>query len=201
MKQNMDLKEIKHKAYRAIRQDGLDTVAGGIFLAFAAIFFIDIRFAGLLGLGTVIFVIMPEALRRKITYPRIGYAKFLQPKGITNYLLIAFLVVICLVLFYLFGKVAKFNWLMPLYLSIVFSGIAFISARKRRTWIDYALIILFLSSGITGILFTMSNHDPGWVTAYQLWSLALILITIGVVQFFNFLHKYPEPKKEVLNAR
>jgi len=201
MKQNIDLKEIEHKAHRAIRQDGLDKAAAGIFLGIAAIFFIDIRFAGLLGLGTVIFVLLPEALRRKLIYPRIGYVKFQQPRGIISYFLIAFLVAVCLVLFYLLGKVARFNWLMPPYLGILFSGIAFISARKSATWIDYAIMVLFLLSGITGLAFTMSNHNPGWVTAYQLWSLALILIIIGLVQLFNFLHEYPEPKKEVLNVR
>lgn len=202
MSTEINLKEIEQKTYHLVRQDGVDRIAAGIFLALAAIFFIDIRFAGVLGLGSVIYTVLPDAFRKKLTYPRIGYAKFLPAsRTLWHHLLRIIMAIICLTLFYLLGKIARFSWLMPLYLGIIFSAVALIGVRKSGTAIDYILAVLFLSSGIAGLAFTISRHDPGWVTAYQLWGLAGILIPLGMIQLIHFLGKYPEPKEEVSHVK
>jgi len=202
MEQDADLRKIQRKTHRAMRQDGLDKIAAGIFLALAAVFFIDIRFAGLLGLGAVSFSVLPEALRKSLTYPRIGYAKLLPPKTtLWHHIWRILFAIVCLTLFYVLGKISAFNWLMPFYLGLFLSGVAFASGRKGGAAIDYVLSALFFSSGAVSLVFTVRGHDPGWVTAYQLWLLSGVLIALGMIQLIRFFSKYPKPKKEVSYAR
>ena len=63
------------------------------------------------------------------------------------------------------------------------------------------LSALFFSSGAVSLVFTIRGHDPGWVTAYQLWLLSGVLIALGMIQLIRFFSKYPKPKKEVSYAR
>jgi hypothetical protein len=199
MTSNINLKEIEQKAYGAFRQDGLSILFAGISLGIVAIFFIDVRHGWVFALGICIAVLMPEFLRSQLVYPRIGYAQFPRPKGIARHVATVCLAVICLILFYALGKVVRFNWLMPLFLAVVFSAVAFVAARRFGLIVYYVLTFVFLLSGFAGLGFTMRDHDPGWVTAFQLWGLAVILIPVGLVQLARFLRKYSKPERETKN--
>jgi hypothetical protein len=192
----VNLKEIEHNAHRIFRQDGLTILFSGIALGIIAIFFIDVRHAWVFAVGISLIISAPEFLRRQFVYPRIGYAQFLRSKGIARHVIAIFLAGICLILFYAFGKVARFNWLMPLYLGTVFSMAAFAAAMKFGLIKYYVLALIFLLSGLTGLSFTIRNFSAGWVVAFQLWGLAFLMIFFGAFQFTCFLRKYPNSAQE-----
>ncbi|MHC4324084.1 MAG: hypothetical protein ACYSUX_07410 [Planctomycetota bacterium] len=194
-----DLNGIERKARRVFQQDGLTILFAGIALAMIAIFFIDIRHGWVFALGIALAISLPELLRRHFVYPRIGYAQFLRQKGITRHILAICLALICLILFYVFGKIARFNWLMPVYLGTVFSVAALIAARRFGLVVYYVLTLVFLLSGLAGLVFTIRDYAAGWVVAFQLWGLAVVMVPVGAFQFTRFLHEYKKPGQEVLD--
>jgi hypothetical protein len=194
-----DLNKIERKARRVFLQDGLTILFIGVAFAIFAIFFIDIRHGWVFALGTALAISLPELLRRQFVYPRVGYAQFLRSKDIAQHIISVCLALICLILFYVFGKIARFNWLMPVYLGTVFSVAAFIAARKFGLVIYYILTFVFLLSGFAGLSFTIRDHAAGWIVAFQLWGLAVIMIIVGAFQFARFLHEYPKPGQEVFD--
>jgi hypothetical protein len=196
-----DLNQIEHKARRIFQQDGLTILFIGVAFAIFAIFFIDIRHGWLFALGIILAISVPELLRRQFIYPRVGYAKFLQSKSLIRHVITICLASICLILFYTFGKIARFNWLMPVYLGTVFSVAALVAARKFGLVIYYILTFVFLLSGLAGLSFTMKDYGAGWVVAFQLWGLSVVMVPMGAFQFARFLHKYPKTGQEVFNGQ
>jgi len=194
-----DLNEIERKARRIFQEDGLTILFAGIALAMFAIFFIDIRHGWVFAFGIALAISVPELLRRQFVYPRIGYAQFLRSKGMMQHIIAVCLALICLILFYTFGKIERFNWLMPVYVGCVFSVAAFIAGWKFRLIVYYVLAFIFLLSGLAGLSFTMRDYAAGWVVAFQLWGLAVFMVLLGAFLFTRFLHGYSKPEQEVLD--
>jgi hypothetical protein len=191
MTTRVELKEIEQKAHRVFWQDGLNILFAGVALGIVAIFFIDARHGWVFALGITLAISIPEFLRRQLVHPRVGYAQFPRSRGMVRHVAAICLAVTCLILFYALGKIARFNWLMPLYLGIVFSAAALAAAMKFGLSVCYVLTSVLLLSGLAGLGFTMRGHDAGWVVAFQLWGLAVILTLVGLVQLLCFLRKYP----------
>ena len=199
MKTQTDFNDIERKARRAFQQDGLTILFAGFAFAMIPVFFIDIRHGWIFALGIALAVSVPGLLRRQYVYPRVGYAKFLRSKGITRHIAAICLALICLVLFYVFGKLERFNWLMPVFLGTVFSVAAFAAARRFGLIVYYILAFVFLLSGLAGLSFTIRDYAAGWVVAFQLWGLAVILTFVGLVQLLCFLRNNSMLEKEVSN--
>jgi hypothetical protein len=199
MTTQIDLNDIERKTRRVFQEDGLTVLFAGVALAIIAVFFIDIRHGWVFAFSIALAISVPELLRRQFVYPRVGYAQFLQSKSIIRHVISVCLALICLILFYTFGKIARFNWLMPIYLGSVFSVAALIAARKFGLVIYYVLTFVFLLSGLAGLSFTIRDYAAGRVVAFQLWGLAVVMIPAGVFQFTRFLHDYPKPGQEVLD--
>jgi len=200
MKSPDNLKGIRKQVYRAIRQDGLEILAAGIFLALIAVFFIDIKFGGVFGIATVLYIVLPEALRRKYVYPRIGYAKCPDSGTITKRIVILIIVAVVIAAFGFIGHLTRLNWMMPIFLGVVFSTIYLYASHKAGTITDYVITTLLFISGAVGLIFTLSGWDAGYVTAIQLWSLSAILIPVGIIQFIKFLDKFEKPAEEVFDG-
>jgi hypothetical protein len=194
-----DLNKIERKARRVFQQDGLSILFIGVAFAIFAIFFIDIRHGWVFALGTALAISLPELLRKRFVYPRVGYAQFLRSKSMIRHFISICLAVICLILFYIFGKISRFNWLMPVYLGTVFSVAAFIAARKFGLVIYYILTFVLLLSGFAGLSFTIRDYAAGWIVAFQLWGLAVVMIIVGAFQFARFLHECQKPGQEVFD--
>lgn len=197
MKSPADLNDIRKKAHRAIRQDGLEILAAGIFLGMIAVFFIDIRFGGIFGIATVLYVALPEALRRKYVYPRTGYVKFPDAGTITKRVAIILFAAVCIAAFGIIGRFSRFNWLMPIFLGVLFSAIYLYTSHRAGTMTDYLITSLLFISGAVGLICTLSGYDAGYVTAIQLWFLSAILMPSGIIQFIKFLDKSAKPAREV----
>lgn len=194
-----DLNKIERKARRVFQQDGLTILFVGVAFAISAIFFIDIRQGWVFALGIALAISVPELLRKRYVYPRVGYAQFPRSNNIVRHVISVCLALICLTLFYTFGKIARFNWLMPVYLGTVFSVAAFIAARKFGLVIYYILTFVFLLSGFVALSFTIRDYAAGWIVAFQLWGLAVVMIIAGAFQFARFLHECPKPGQEVFD--
>lgn len=190
-----DLNEIERKARRVFQEDGLTILFAGVALAMFAIFFIDIRHGWVFALGIALAISVPELLRRQFVYPRVGYAQFIRSKGIIQHVIAVCLAIICLILFYTCGKIERFNWLMPVYLGCFFSAAAFIAAWKFGLVVYYVLTFVFLLSGLAGLSFTTRDYAAGWVVAFQLWGLAVILTFLGLFQLLYFLRKHSKTEK------
>ena len=194
----LDPHEASRKIRKALRQDGLDFIIGGIALAIVAIFFLDIRHGWAYVVAIGLHASLLPFLRRRSVYPRIGYAK-LPPVRMTvlHHVLVIVGAGAAIVLFYFFGKDPRLNWIMPLYVGIVLSFISFVTAARYRLRIDYIMASIFLISGIIGTVLTRKGHPAGVVTAAQLWILAAILIPVGFVQLILFMCSYPPAKEQI----
>jgi hypothetical protein len=201
MTTHTDLNDIERKARRVFHQDGLTILFTGVALAMIAIFFIDIRHGWVFALSIALAISLPELLRKQFIYPRVGYAQFLRSKSIARHVIAICLAVICLILFYVFGKIARFNWLMPVYLGTIFSAAALFAARRFGLVVYYILTFVFLLSGLAGLSFTIRDYAAGWVVAFQLWGLAVFMVSVGAFQFTRFLHEYQKPGQEVLDGK
>jgi len=192
MTETIDIKSTEEKVRRILGQDGLDLVVGGLALALVAIFFVNIRHGWAYVVAVGLHASLLPYLRRKIVYPRMGFARLPTMKmTILQHIVTVVIAAIALILFYIFGKGSRFNWIMPFYVGIVLSFMSFATARRHRSPTYYVLTVIFCVSGIIGIILTRMGHAAGIVTAVQLWILSVILITVGLVRLLLFKMRYP----------
>ncbi len=196
MATKIDMQEIELKTRMALHQDGLDEILVGFSLGVMAIFFLDFRLSIAMIAGCAIQILLKPACRRRITYPRVGYAKLPKPKdkatGRKIFVIAIVLVLIGTGLFF----VSQLRWLLPLYLGIVLAGVTFAQVWRNVSTYDYFIIGLFLASGLVGLLLVSLDYEPRVASAIQGWFLAGLLIPIGIVRLSLFLHKYPKLAEE-----
>ena len=192
MSEQILVKEVKKKARSVLRQNGLATLIAGVAFAIMAPFFLDDRMGFLLILGTGLYVFLPEILRKRYVYPRVGYVRFAK-KGSKVWKLV--LSILLLIVFVIVLKFTKYTWLLPLYLGIVFGVMALTIGYLYRTVVEYLLAGMMFLSGLVGLYVTMQGTDPGRVTAFQLWIVGAVLVLVGVIQFILFLQKNPLSKE------
>lgn len=199
MATGINLQEIERKTRMALHQDGLDEILVGLSLGIMAIFFLDFRLSIAMVAGCAIQILLKPACRRRITYPRVGYAKLPEPKdkarGEKIFVIAIVLVLIGAGLFF----VSQLRWLLPLYLGVMLAGVTFAQVWRAAHTYDYFIIGLFLASGLMGLLLVSLDFKPSVATAIQGWSLSGLLIPIGIFKLNLFLRKYPEPIKEAKN--
>lgn len=192
MVEAIDLKGTEEKVRRILGQDGLDLIVGGLALALVAIFFVNIRHGWAYVVAVGLHASLLPYLRRKIVYPRMGYARLPTMKvTILQHLVTVIVAAVALILFYIFGKESNFNWIMPFYVGVVLSFMSFVTAMRHRLLTYYLVAVIFCVSGIIGIILTRIGHAAGIVTAVQLWILSLILVAVGFVRLLLFKMRYP----------
>jgi len=196
MATEIDLKTIEQETRMVLHQDGLDEILVGVSLGIMAVFFLDFRLSIALIAGCIIQILVKPACRRRITYPRVGYAKLNEAAGQiisrAKLAIAAGLVAGGLGLFF----ISELRWLLPPYLGIVLAGITFVQVRRNAHAYDYLVVGLFLASGLLGLLLISLGCNPGLATAVQGWALAGLLIPVGAVRLGLFLHKYPRSAEE-----
>ncbi|KAF5433799.1 hypothetical protein C5S39_00875 [Candidatus Methanophagaceae archaeon] len=201
MTAQIDLNKIEQKAYRDSQQDGLmELMMGLILMAFGGFFYSTVFvFYVLLILFSGRIV---ESIRKRYTYPRIGFVKFPQENhkhNLTGVFLFEFaVIVIIFTLISLFGDVTDYSqWVKwsPLFFGMIlvgpFAHVASKSGNARYT--GYAILSLIL-----GVFFYFIDFGSG-CTGLVLYLVFIggFLILSGLVLFICFLRKYPLPDKEV----
>jgi hypothetical protein len=194
----VDLEQVEQDARQSFNQDGLIYLFLGCLLALLGLSFFDERLSWMGGM--VVFLILPvEAIRKRITYPRIGYAKFSVPKGtvrgIARFAIMAILVLVLIALV----SGGRYQRYLPAAFGIVL-GLAFFFgfSMSGLTLRDGILVVLILGSGfVTAALF----DEWRVATAVQFWVIAAITIPLGVYDLIRFMKENPVVTEAKLEKR
>jgi hypothetical protein len=188
---SIDIKRIIRDSCLVIRQDGLSDICAGLMLGMTAIFFLDFKYAGALIVGCSMQTIIVPACRKKVTYPRIGYAIF-PGRADRRSTIIRGIAVPLVIVGLTIGAGIWLRRLLPLCLGTFLGGLALANACITGYILDYILAAVLLASGFTGLILVQLGYSPGVAAAYQFWKLAGILIPFGLIPLIRFIRKYPE---------
>ena len=215
MTKNINLREIERKIHRDFQQDGIVPMYLGLFLAGWAGFcdYVISDFQSnfpvvpfILFFGFSSFII--EFIRRRITYPRIGYARMIVRVGPRRASIIPIIIfilsVISIIIFTLFPLIPAIavsffsdtwnigpwlEWSPALFgaaLAILLRHLFAVSGDARY----HVLTALALASGIVLSLFPFSAAKTGVIL--HLLIMGGVLLLWGLVEFVRFLRKYPK---------
>jgi TctA family transporter len=199
MVEDINLKEIQRKVYLSFFQDGLWDIFLGLFiLGWGLAILTDLAYlVGAFFIG-IYFTIW--GVKKWITYPRIGYAKFSETsrRRITARFVILGTVVLLVgvMMAVVWGIGARPQWLAD-YFPLVFNGIlaaivCFVAywARANRFYLYAVLIFL----GAVFYLWVGIPWEFGFIGAGG------IIVLIGVGILINFLRRYPKVDEEEQNS-
>lgn len=207
MFQPVNLKKVERSARRAFQQDGLTEALLGIFLAATAGWIHDdgLFIPWLL----LIFFLTPvlEGIRRRFTYPRIGYAKLIEERpssilrGIALYTI--FVLAATAITLSFFGDLSDGSlWGLwrkwaPTLAGVLLAGgfiyLASLSGAKRYH-------VMALSAVGLGIAFSLAF--PQTYTGVKIYLLTVggVLFLYGVTTFVIFLRRCSGPQREVYDG-
>ncbi len=196
----IDLLKIEKKAYRDSQQDGLMEVMMGLILITFGCFLYSPVFAFYI-LLIIFSKKIVESIRRRYTYPRIGFVKFHKenPKdALTGVFLFEFaVIVIIFTLISIFGDVKDYSrWIKwsPLFFGMILVG-PFAHAASRSGSIRYAGYAML--SVVLGLFFSIIEFGSGYIgLILYLVFIGAFLFLGGLVIFTLFLRKYPLPEVE-----
>ena len=195
MSQSADFRKLEQKAYLSYHQDGLiDLIIGSIVLCIAISEVTDSSIWNLIAL-LLIFAYMP--LKRRITFPRLGYVKFNVKRGGVNMRLAGVVATVVLVI--------SLVSILVLMLSGISSSSPLILAIRQSPLLVYALLG-FIGFGLAGLvlrlprlfiyaLLSLAMMISGHLLNLPLWLPFLLLggtiLAIGTVLLIGFLRRYP----------
>ena len=196
----IDLLKIEKKAYRDSQQDGLMEVMMGLILITFGCFLYSPVFAFYI-LLIIFSKKIVESIRRRYTYPRIGFVKFHKenPKdALTGVFLFEFaVIVIIFTLISIFGDVKDYSrWIKwsPLFFGMILVG-PFAHAASRSGSIRYTGYAML--SVVLGLFFSIIEFGSGYTgLILYLVFIGAFLFLGGLVIFTLFLRKYPLPEVE-----
>ncbi|UCG92104.1 MAG: hypothetical protein JSV97_13805 [candidate division WOR-3 bacterium] len=198
MKPTIDIGDIERKMRHLYFQDGLMDILLGVHLLLVY-FVIQYRLlvnVPLIVIGPVII----EAIRKRTTYPRIGYMRMAN-QGATAVRMIlvclvgiALLSVITVLIFLLLGIPVQNNWgnvlkfAAVLFIPVIFGLLAY--EHKVYRWLVYGVAI-----GLGGL--SVMSIVPHAIKMYFV-ILGSVVTFIGLTIFVDFLKKNPRQTEEAL---
>jgi hypothetical protein len=199
MVEDISLKEIQRKVYMTFFQDGLWDIFLGLFiLGWGLAMLTDLAY--LPGVTFIGLYFAIWGVKKRITYPRIGYARFsaTSRRRITTKFVILGVAVLLVgvMLAVLWGTRTRPQWLAD-YFPLIFNGIlasivCFVAywARVKRFY-GYAVLIFL---GAVFHLWLGIEWEFGFIGAGGI----ILLIGLGVL--IIFLRKYPKIGEEAQNS-
>jgi len=203
-----DLKKIQQKAFRYSGQDGIIELYGGLFLAFYAgmldwiISDFQTNFPHTPLMFLFVFsTFIIEIIRRRITYPRIGYAKVTTRLGrgffiasIPPVILYTFLLAIAVSFFG--DKWDMTPWLKwaPAFFGIVFGVMFHGIVLRSGNPLYYILTGCSIVSGATLTLLSFQTAKTGIIVYFLI--MGGLMFIWGLVTFIRFLRQYPRVPEE-----
>ncbi len=215
MDEKINLKEIERKAYLSYHQDGLLDIFMGMFiLAFGFYILSDSKFP-IMAVLPALLVPVWARVKKKITYPRIGYVKFgkgTRTRRTKSMLLMSGVLTLLLGLgIYLTitmrsGPIP--HWLLVLgaygmivaggVVAIILSLVAYINGINRL----YIYAALFFAAYSTGhFLVIIPGFDAFQRIAVVNIPLGVIILGYGLFILNRFLHDYPIPDGDEFDER
>jgi hypothetical protein len=198
MVEDINLKEIQRKIYLSFFQDGLWDIFLGLFILGWGLAILT-ELAYLVGAFFIGIYFTVWGVKKWLTYPRIGYARFstTSRRRITARFIILGTVVLLVgvMMAVLWGIGARPQWLAD-YFPLVFNGIlaAIVCivaywARANRFYLYAVLIFL----GAVFHLWLGIRWEFGFIGA------GTIIVLVGVGILISFLRKYPKMVEEAPN--
>jgi TctA family transporter len=199
MVEDINLKEIQRKIYLSFFQDGLWDIFLGLFILGWGLAILT-ELAYLVGAFFIGIYFTVWGVKKWLTYPRIGYARFSETsrRRITARFVILGTVVLLVgvMMAVVWGIGARPQWLAD-YFPLVFNGIlaaivCFVAywARANRFYLYAVLIFL----GAVFHLWVGIPWEFGFIGAGG------IIVLIGVGILINFLRRYPKMDEEEQNS-
>ena len=195
MSQSIDFKKLEQKAYLSYHQDGvIDLVIASVILCMAISEAIDSSIWNLFALLVVLAYI---PLKRRITFPRLGYVKFNVNRRGVNMRIASAVPIVVLVL--------SLVGILLLMLSGRSSSSPLILAVRQSPLLLYAIIGL-IGFGVAGLvlglprlliyaLLSLLIMIIGHLLNLALWLalmlLGVVILVTGSVLLIRFLRKYP----------
>ena len=142
------------------------------------------------------------AMRKRFTYPRIGYVKLIpdKPKEVLGaiFLITLIVVVVMAVVFFLFGDVRDFNlWMkwVPVWGGVVLAGMFSSFGSKSGCTRYYVFALWSLISGFVLSVLPLEAVETGTLLYFLV--MGCLLIPWGLVTFIRFLRKYNKQTEEI----
>lgn len=205
MSDNADILELEQETYRYSMQDGLAEILAGLGCIIIAwmIESQDIRSYGFFSSPVILILLIVfrtpilEKLRRKVTYPRIGYVKVRQdePSQLVTVMLLFVLTisaVVSLALVLVPSDIPIYDTLWKCFqvsLGMVMIPASFSLVEKTGDRRYFAFGLLGVT---TGLIFALLEFEPpmAGIVLYLLgWGVVIILV--GLTTFIRFIRKYP----------
>ncbi|NQT02715.1 MAG: hypothetical protein HQ580_11875 [Planctomycetes bacterium] len=206
MEQEIDFKEIEQKAFRESNQDGLLELVMGICMAAMSTRLISPVLVFMLALPALLFGPVLVAMRKRFTYPRIGYVKLIpdKPKEVIRaiFLITLIVVVIIAVIFVFFGDVRDFNlWMkwIPVWGGVVLAGMFSSFGSKSGCARYYVFALWSLISGFVLSILNFEAVETGTLLYFLV--MGCLLIPWGLVTFIRFLRKSTKRLQEVNDGK
>jgi hypothetical protein len=202
MTKQMDVEGIERKTFRNSQQDGLlELVVGVCMVAISTRLFSRVLVA-MLVLPVILFHPFLEAMRKRFTYPRIGYVKLIpdKPRDVLTGIFLVTVVVLAVltVAFLIFGGVRDFDrWLRwcPFWGGTVLAGMFSSFASKSGAARHHVFAAWSFIAGIVLSVLKFDAVETGTLLYFAV--MGGLLILFGLVQFVTFLHQHPKPSEEI----
>jgi hypothetical protein len=204
----IELLVIGKDAYPDSQQDGIMEVVMGIFLITITVPLTNPKFALIYVILMLLLIMVTERLRRRYTYPRIGYVKLYMdpPQGTMRCIftcIIVTIVVITIASFIISGDITSFErcykW-SPAFSGLMIVGAFLYTASKSERARFHAFAVV---SAVLGFVLSIadfdSEHNYIGLIIYLLVMGGFLVIS-GIVVFRLFLRRYPLPEKEVYDV-
>ncbi|MDH4212183.1 MAG: hypothetical protein OEV79_12130 [candidate division WOR-3 bacterium] len=196
MKPSADLEEIKRKTRYMNFQDGLMDILLGVHLVLT---YFVIEYRLLLNIPWIVIgPVIVEAIRKRTTHPRIGYARVANQGTTALRILLVCIVGIILLsavtalIFLLLGLPVQNNWhnvlkiAAVLFIPVIFGLLAY--EHKVYRWFVYGVLI-----GLGGLF--VRSVAPNSMKFYFV-VLGVSVTLIGLRIFLDFLKKHPRQPEE-----
>ncbi len=184
----LDLDLLEQQARRRFNVDGLMYVFLGLLLLILGLSFRNPATAWIAAFGA--FLILPaSALRKRYTYPRIGYAKFEMQPGVGRGILLFALVVMVALFILAFAGGGRFQPYLPIAFGFVM-GLSFYfgASTYGLSRLDGLIVALMLASGFVAV---WTSDTWRLATSVQFSVVGTIILVVGVVIFSHFIRTYP----------
>jgi len=203
MSSEIELKRLEQRAFRDANQDGLMEILMGAVFSVASLAWLSPAPAWMPGLFVIFGPLALEALRKRFTYPRIGYVRLRQeppkrpllgvrsvPLGMAVYVLIVLGAWVLLLA--AAGDVRDASlwrkWCPTLLALMLTGGFIYLADKSGRIWV-YGWIVFSIALGVACSLLNFQRSYAA-VSAYCL-VMAVVFLPCGLVKFVRFLRNHP----------
>ncbi|UCF16083.1 MAG: hypothetical protein JSW59_01210 [Phycisphaerales bacterium] len=201
MSRQVDIGGVERRLFADSQQDGLlELVMGVCMIAISTRLFSRVLVV-MLVLPVILFAPLLETMRKRFTYPRIGYVRLIpdKPREVITGIFLVSVAVVCILAaaFLILGGIRDFDlWLRwcPFWGGTVLAGMFGSFASKSGAVRHHVFAAWSLLAGIVLSLIRFNAVETGTLLYFAV--MGAILTPFGLVRFMAFLREHPKPLEE-----